>query len=88
MPSDPRSHARAALLVGAMSFEPQPLVPLQIVPPAVRRVMPRIAPPLDLRVNPIRYRMHEGSIEPVPPRCGHGHTHSRARGRRQKAVTE
>ncbi len=81
MPSDPRSHARAALLAGAMSFEPQPLAPLQIVPPAIRRVMPRITPPLDLRVNPFRYRLRLGRIEAVRPRCGHGHTHPGARSR-------
>lgn len=87
MPSDPRSHARAALLAGAMTFELPPLDPFEILLPAVRRVVPRITPPLDLSVNPFRYRIRDGKAEPVRPHCGHGHRRPRARGRKRNPIT-
>ena len=88
MPSDPRFHARAALLAGAMSIEPRPIDPFEIVVSPVRRVVPRVTPPLDLAVNPFRYRIREGRVEAVRPHCGHGHKSPCARGRKQKIATE
>jgi hypothetical protein len=71
MPS-PKAQARAAILAGAMTFEPAPLDVFEIRVPAIRRVVDRLEPPLDLTVIPFRYRVTaDGSIEPVRPRCHH-----------------
>ena len=69
---DPKAHVRAAILTGAMTFEPAPLDFFEIRVPAIRRVVDRIEPPLDLRVIPFRYRVTEGVIKPVRPNCRHG----------------
>ena len=73
---DPKAHARAAILAGAMTFEPAPLDFFEIRVPAIRRVVDRIEPPLDLNVIPFRYRVSvEGLIEPRKPTCHHpGHS--------------
>src|SRR2546430_4956703 len=58
---------RAAILTGAMTFEPAPLDIFEIRVPAIRRVVDRIEPPLDLRVIPFRYRVSlDGRIAAVP----------------------
>lgn len=78
---DPKAHARAAILAGAMTFEPAPLdlIALRVVP-AIRRVVERITPPLDLRVIPFRYRVtRDGEVEAVRPKCGHARRRSSAR---------
>jgi len=63
---------RAAILTGAMSFEPAPLDIFEIRVPAIRRVADRIEPPLDLRVIPFRYWVSlDGTITAVKPRCHH-----------------
>lgn len=72
---DPKAHARAAILAGAMTFEPAPLDIFEICVPAIRRVADRIEPPLDLTVIPFRYR----GTEPVRPKCGHARRRSLAR---------
>jgi len=64
---------RAAILTGAMSFEPAPLDIFEIRVPAVRRVVERIEPPLDLRVIPFRYRVSaDGRAQAVRGTCRHG----------------
>lgn len=71
-----KAHVRAVVLSGAMTFEPAPLDLLEIGVPAIRRVVDRIEPPLDLRVIPFRYRVAEtGEITPVKPACRHAHRH-------------
>lgn len=78
MPS-PKVHLRAAILTGAMTFEPAPLELFEIRVPAIRRVVDRIEPPLNLRVIPFRYRVSaDGTIDPIAPKC----RHRRAGGRR------
>ena len=68
--ADPRAHARAAIIAGAMSFEPAPLDPFEIHVPAIRRLVDRIEPPLDLAVIPFRYRIAAGGgITVVRSRC-------------------
>jgi hypothetical protein len=68
--ADPRAHARAAIIAGAMSFEPAPLDPFEIRVPAIRRVVDRIEPPLDLTVIPFRYRISKsGAITAIRSRC-------------------
>ncbi|HEX9501521.1 MAG TPA: hypothetical protein VGA10_07710 [Thermoanaerobaculia bacterium] len=68
--SDPRAHARAAIIAGAMSFEPAPLDLFEIRVPAIRRVVDRIEPPLNLAVIPFRYRVSaSGRITVVRSRC-------------------
>jgi hypothetical protein len=62
---DPRSAVRAAILTGAMTFDPAPLDPFTIRVPAIRRTVERIEPPLDLTVIPFRYRLSK----PVKPDC-------------------
>jgi hypothetical protein len=69
---DPKAQARAAILAGAMTFEPAPLDLFEIQVPAIRRVVVRIQPPLDLNIIPFRYRVTAlGQLEPVRPRCRH-----------------
>jgi len=77
----PKAHARAAILAGAMTFEPAPLDMLaNRIVPAIRRLAARITPPLDLRVMPFRYRIdRHGSIEAVRPKCRHARRRSSAR---------
>jgi hypothetical protein len=71
---DPKAHARAAILAGAMTFEPAPLDLIQIRVPAIRRVVDRIEPPLNLAVIPFRYRVTAGgAIVSLRPTCGHSH---------------
>lgn len=69
---DPKAQVRAAILTGAMTFEPAPLEIVEIRVPAIRRVVEHIDPPLDLCVIPFRYRVTAGgAIEPVKPKCRH-----------------
>lgn len=77
--SDPNAPIRAAMLSAALSFEPRPADPFEVRVPVVRRVMPRITPPLDLAVIPFRYRVAEGVVETVRPKCAHVRRRSRAR---------
>jgi hypothetical protein len=70
--SDPKSNARAALLAGSIAIQPAADDLLELRVPALRRVMPRITPPLDLAVIPFRYRVSGKRVEAVRPRC-HGH---------------
>ncbi len=69
---DPKAHVRAAILTGAMTFDPAPLELFEIRVPAIRRVVDRIEPPLNLRVIPFRYRVSaDGTIAPVKRVCRH-----------------
>jgi len=69
---DPKAQARAAILAGAMTFEPAPLELFEIRVPAIRRLVDRIEPPLDLKVIPFRYRVTAlGQLEPARPKCRH-----------------
>jgi len=75
---DPKAHARAAILAGAMTFEPAPLALLEICVPAIRRVVDRLEPPLDLTVIPFRYRITAGgTVEVVRPVCAAHHRRRR-----------
>ncbi len=70
--ADPRAHVRAAILTGAMTFEPAPLDFFEIRVPAILRVVDGIEPPLDLNVIPFRYRLRtDGTIEPLRTKCRH-----------------
>lgn len=77
--SDPNAPLRAAMLSAVLSIEPRLLDPFEIRVPVVRRVMPRITPPLDLTVIPFRYRVTDDGVETVRPKCGHARRRSRAR---------
>jgi hypothetical protein len=77
--SDPNAPIRAAMLSAVLTVEPRPADPFEIRVPVVRRVMPRITPPLDLTVIPFRYRVTEDGIEAVRPKCAHARRRSRAR---------
>ena len=66
---------RAAILSGAMTFEPSPLDIFEIRVVPVRRVIDRIEPPLELNVNPFRYRVAaDGTVAVVKRRCAHVRT--------------
>lgn len=70
MPSDPGSATRAAVLAGAIAIETPADLVAELRVPAVRRIMPRINPPLDLTVIPFRYQVDAAGIPaPVRPRC-------------------
>lgn len=76
---DPKAQARAAILAGAMTFEPAPLDLFEVRVPAIRRTMPRITPPLDLAVIPFRYRVAADHVEAVRPKCHHARRRSSPR---------
>ena len=69
----------AAVLAANMTLEPAPADRAELRVPAIRRVMPRITPPLDLAVIPFRYRVGRGTVESVLPKCGHARARPRAR---------
>lgn len=75
MPPDPR----AVILASTLELtSPAPsLVELRV--PAIRRVLPAITPPLDLRVLPFRYRVTADAVAPVTPKCRHVRARYRAR---------
>jgi hypothetical protein len=77
--SDPSAPLRAAMLSAALNFEPRPADPFEVRVPVVRRVMPRITPPLDLSVIPFRYRITEDGVEVVRPKCDHRRRRSASR---------
>jgi len=79
MATDSNAPIRAAVLATTLSFEPQPADPFELRVPVIRRVMPRITPPLDLTVIPFRYRVTADGIEPVRPKCRHTRRRSAAR---------
>jgi hypothetical protein len=69
---NPKAQVRAAILSGAMTFEPAPLEIFEVRVPAIRRVVDRIEPPLNLRVIPFRYRVRSNStITAIKRRCRH-----------------
>jgi len=82
MPNDPRSHARAAVLAGALAVTP-PDVELvrraEVVP--IQLIVRRQRPPLDLDAPIYRYRVgRDGGVrvvnEPAGARsCRRGHRH-------------
>jgi hypothetical protein len=65
MPSDPRSHARAAVLATTLEFEPKPIDPFALRKPAVRRVVSSARGPLDLDAAIYRYRA-DGTVIDEP----------------------
>jgi len=69
---DPRSNTRAAVLAGSIAIQPAADDVLELRVPVIRRIMPRVTPPLDLTVIPFRYRVTADRIEAVRPSC-HGH---------------
>lgn len=71
MPSDPSGSIRAAVLSATLALEPAAaeLFDLRLSP--VRRVMPRITPPLDLEPAYFRYRIdRDGLVHPLPAIAG------------------
>jgi hypothetical protein len=71
MPSDPNATLRAAVLSATLNFQSRPsdLFDLRLSP--VRRVMPRITPPLDLEPAYFRYRIdRDGLVHPLPAIAG------------------
>jgi hypothetical protein len=79
MAIDPNAPIRAAVLATTLTFEPRPADPFELRVPAIRRVMPRITPPLDLTVIPFRYRVTADGIEAIRPKCHHARRRSAAR---------
>ncbi|MEA2235806.1 MAG: hypothetical protein QOC81_530 [Thermoanaerobaculia bacterium] len=71
MPSDPNHSLRAAVLSATLTFEPAPGDPLALRVPAIRRVMPRVTPPLDLDAPYFRYRIaRDGGVQTLPAIAG------------------
>jgi len=67
MPPDPNASLRAAVLSATLTFEPRPADPLELRVPVIRRVMPRITPPLDLDAPYFRYRIaRDGGVRTLP----------------------
>jgi hypothetical protein len=56
--SDPNAPIHAAMLSAALNIEPRPADPFEGRAPVVRRVMPRITPPLELDAAIYRYFVH------------------------------
>jgi hypothetical protein len=60
---DPNAPVRAAMLATTLAAEPRPLDPFELRVPAIRRIMPRVTPPLDLDAPIYRYFVHvDGSV--------------------------
>ena len=71
VPSDPINPIRAAVLSATLTFEPRPADPFELRVPVIRRVMPRITPPLDLDAAYFRYRIdRDGVVQPLPAMTG------------------
>ncbi|MDP9360300.1 MAG: hypothetical protein M3P29_02490 [Acidobacteriota bacterium] len=71
MSSDPNTPVRAAVLSATLTFEPRPADPFELRVPVIRRVMPRITPPLDLDARYFRYRIDgEGGVRVLPAIAG------------------
>ena len=68
MTFDPKSHARAAVLAGAMTLDPSPYDLLETRVPAIRRTLTNTVPPLDLTAVVFRYRETDGQLAAVRPR--------------------
>jgi hypothetical protein len=67
MPSDHAASLRATVLSATLTFEPRPADPLELRVPVIRRVMPRVMPPLDLDAPYFRYRIaRDGGIHTLP----------------------
>jgi len=77
--SDPNAPIRAAMLSAVLTIEPRPADPFELRVPVVRRVMPRITPPLDLTVIPFRYRVTDDGVVAVRPKCDHRRRRSASR---------
>jgi len=75
MATDPNAPIRAVVLAATLNFEPAPAERFELRIAPIRRVMPRITPPLDLAVIPFRYV----GREPVTPKCRHTRRRSAAR---------
>jgi hypothetical protein len=71
MPSDPINPIRVAVLSATLNFEPHPADPFELGVPVIRRVMPRITPPLDLDTAYFRYRVDgDGLVLILPAMSG------------------
>jgi hypothetical protein len=71
MSSDPINPIRAAVLSATLNFEPGPADPFELRVPVIRRVMPRIAPPLDLDAAYFRYHIdRDGLVQVLPAIAG------------------
>jgi hypothetical protein len=55
---DPNAPIRATMLATTLAAEPRPLDLFELRVPAIRRIMPRITPPLDLDAPIYRYFVH------------------------------
>jgi hypothetical protein len=87
MHSDPNAPLRAAVLSATLTFEPRPADPFELRVPAVRRVMPRIAPPLDLDAAYFRYRVErDGSVRVLPAIAGARVCREKSRPRRSRSA--
>jgi len=71
MPSDPTAPIRAAVLSATLNFEHTPADPIELRVPVIRRVMPRVTPPLDLDAAYFRYRIdRDGLVHVLPAMAG------------------
>ncbi len=71
MPSDPTGPLRAAVLSATLALEPAAaeLFDLRLSP--IRRVMPRVTPPVGLDPTYFRYRIdRDGVVHPLPAIAG------------------
>jgi hypothetical protein len=86
MPSDPAASLRATVLSATLTFEPRPADPLELRVPVIRRVMPRIAPPLDLDAPYFRYRIDiDGCVLALPAIGGARVCREKSRRRRTRS---
>jgi len=71
MPSDPTGPIRAAVLSATLALDPAPADPFEPRSPPIRRVMPRVTPPLGLEPAYFRYRIdRDGVVHPLPAIAG------------------
>ena len=71
MSSDPTGPIRAAVLSATLALDPAPADPFELRSPPIRRMMPRITPPLDFEPAYFRYRIDgDGVVHPLPAIAG------------------
>jgi len=87
MPSDPNAPLRAAVLSAALTFEPRPADPFEMRVTALRLVIPRTTPWLDLDVAYFRYRIdRDGIVHVLPPMAGARICREKSRPRRSRSA--
>lgn len=87
MSSNPNAPVRAAVLSATLTFEPRPADPFELRVPVIRRVMPRVTPPLDFDATYFRYRIDgDGGVHVLAAIAGARVCRAKSRRRRTRSA--